>query len=283
MASIPQSDTSYSFQKHKLYKQHVLVMFEDEDLSDVCFRVGNEQSGIKDIHGIRALFAGHSNVLKSMLFGNMLESQINNIIEIKDVSPNAFDWFKKFCYGLNPSITSNNICGILHICDKYCMNKLMNISLNEYLIDIMPNDSMKSLITVLVELNQKNMDNVVCSILHSDQFDNFTNLQLSSMSDEILTFSIDDGDEIAFVEPKLAINILFYSKMQFMKRFEQKTIFLFIENYCKLLAKSQYNVRMAPKESIDDDGNRKLTNEVDKVVCKDKNSSSDNYNVNNAD
>ena len=235
--SMNESQNSYSLYRHELYKQDCLVMLEDEDLSDVCFRVGNEQSGIKDIHGIRALFAGHSSVLKSMLFGNMLESQRNNLVEITDVSPNTFEWFKKFCYGLNTSITSNNIAGILHICDKYCMEKLMNISLNEYLIEIMPNDEMKSLVTVLVELNQKNMDNVVYSILNSEQFGNLTNPQRTSVLSEIVSWNWKPNGLIA--APKLVTNILFHSRIKFIALCGQERMFTLLKHYCTVLIKSK--------------------------------------------
>ena len=91
--------------------------------NDVTFVVGPSNNS-KEIGGCRVLFACHSQVFDTMLFGKMSESQHKSTVIINDVSPTAFEWLKQYCYGLNPSLNGNNVCEILQISDKYLIEPL---------------------------------------------------------------------------------------------------------------------------------------------------------------
>ena len=113
----------------------LVTKFDDEQLSDVVFDVGNEQTGKGKIHGIRALFAAQSEPLKAMLFGKMAELNPDKRIEINDISPQAFNTFKLYCYGgnlANCKALRNNavLVDLFTICEKYIIPSLAQVIAN---------------------------------------------------------------------------------------------------------------------------------------------------------
>lgn len=59
----------------------------------MTFRVGNESlnNNVKEIGGIRVLFASTSKVFDKILFGNMIESKDKSIVTINDINPDIMD------------------------------------------------------------------------------------------------------------------------------------------------------------------------------------------------
>ena len=68
----------------------LLKLLSDErfNFNDVTFIIGENK---KEIKANRALLSVHSDVFKAMLFGPMIESQLNAEIEILDVESEAFE------------------------------------------------------------------------------------------------------------------------------------------------------------------------------------------------
>ena len=159
-----------------VFQQKMSASLNDSEMSDVEFRIGNEDIGIQDFSGIRALFATQSDVLKRMLYGNMAESKSNNIVIIDDISPHTFDWFKKYCYGLNPRVTNDNIVNVLHFCDKYCMKELYDIYLKRLLEWKITNRVGESWLKMLNDLINKGMCHVIAidQIMSGDKFAELT-------------------------------------------------------------------------------------------------------------
>ena len=94
----------------------------------VIFRVGNPRfsSATKEMASLRVLISAKSVVFDRMLNGNMYESQIENIVEISEFSPNAFESFTHYCYHGNGAavLTDANIVEMTHIADKYIVDDL---------------------------------------------------------------------------------------------------------------------------------------------------------------
>eukprot|EP01084_Bolivina_argentea_P155881 271632_1 len=104
--------------------QNLLKLFENQELCDTTFIVGEDQ---KEIKTHRLLIATISPVFKAMLFGNMRESEINSEIEIIDVDSHAFESVVKYAYCCQPIFTVNNVISIKQICDKYQISLLSEL------------------------------------------------------------------------------------------------------------------------------------------------------------
>ena len=155
-----------------LHHFHKLGEKEFNRLNDVTFVIGNEESGIERFDCIRALIAVHSHIFARMLCGGMIESNLKEII-IHDVSPIAFDWYKKYCYGLNPSINETNIVSLFHFSDKYCIGTMYNSCIS-YVCkvacptdSISTSDSMSTFISIIYQLLNKNLMSVVDYIFNN--------------------------------------------------------------------------------------------------------------------
>ncbi|MCP5017378.1 MAG: BTB/POZ domain-containing protein [Ketobacter sp.] len=87
-------------------------LFEESDLSDVIFEIGMHKC-----HSIRALFAIHSPVFKSMLYGNVI---------LRDMTREIFACLRSFFYGFNANINHKNVIGLFYHSDKYLITPLKN-------------------------------------------------------------------------------------------------------------------------------------------------------------
>ena len=86
-----------SSQLQKIQQKNFKSLVDSKEFSDVTFEIGNAVFGIKEFHGIRLLFAAQSDVLKAMLYGNMMESSNDNKVIINDIHPSGFEWFESYC------------------------------------------------------------------------------------------------------------------------------------------------------------------------------------------
>ncbi len=59
---------------------------KQRDLSDSIFEVGDNPSSTKKFYVVSALFAAHSQVFESMLFGHMAEAQKNTVDDSSEES-----------------------------------------------------------------------------------------------------------------------------------------------------------------------------------------------------
>ena len=218
-----------------LFTNNLRVAFNDSIFSVVHFRIGNESTGIQEFEGVRALFAAQSDVLKNMLFGKMTESKRSSIVIIDDIAPKTFDWFKKYCYGLNPSVNNDNIADVLHICDKYCMKKLYDIYLNRFLSQEFP--SMELLLYILNDLSSRNLYHSIESIVNSDIFGN---LNESQCQDLILS------NKFLSLPPQCVVKVLLESKIQLKSFVTQSTIWELVRGYCE----SKCNYKLIDKNNV---------------------------------
>ena len=99
----------------------MLQMLDSEDLSDVTFRIGEDQTEF-NLH--RIFLAMISPVFKAMLYGQMQEAQPNSDVIIEDITSDAFQCIVHFAYCNDPKITSQNVLSVLAACDKYQITKL---------------------------------------------------------------------------------------------------------------------------------------------------------------
>ena len=210
----------------KIWNKNIQASLYDSEMSDVEFRIGNDDTGIQEFSGIRALFATQSDVLKRMLYGNMAESKSNNIVIIDDISPHTFDWFKKYCYGLNPRVTHDNIVNVLHICDKYCMKELYDNYFNTLLHVTLTNANGKIILSILNDLMKKGMYHVIDSIICNKKLDNLDIEQY-----QMITVPKDTS---LLLPPKYIGKILFDSKTGL----SQSVIWKLVQTYCTLVIKA---------------------------------------------
>ncbi len=104
-------------------------MFED---LDVIFEIpipNSKSKEVKEYHGIRALFAIHSEVFRAMFYGKMIESQKNTRVRLDDITPEAFKYILRLFYGMKPLI--NDYCqaegfleSLLYTSKKYLLKEL---------------------------------------------------------------------------------------------------------------------------------------------------------------
>ena len=99
----------------------MLKLLQKDKFNDVTFLIGSEK---KEFKANKTFLAAQSAVFEAMLFGQMMESQLNSEIEINDAEPDAFEAVLKYCYCNNPELSSINVVGIKKIADKYQINGL---------------------------------------------------------------------------------------------------------------------------------------------------------------
>ena len=97
--------------------RNINKMVDDDSLCDTLFIIGNEYNK-QGFRGIAALFAAHSAVLKSMLFGGMQESS-NKEVVIADITPSAFEFIKCCCYASNAELKVTDYVDVLYAAKKY--------------------------------------------------------------------------------------------------------------------------------------------------------------------
>lgn len=79
---------------------------------DVIFDVGTGSDEVQ-FHGIRALFAIHSPVFRSMLYGQMLEASSHRV-RLHDMTPSIFKCLRACLYGFPPEITYQNCVYVMY-------------------------------------------------------------------------------------------------------------------------------------------------------------------------
>ena len=120
----PATSQHYSSSTRKNQCDALWNLYKDGTMSDVTFIIGSEQ---KEFKANKAFLAAHSSVFKAMLFGQMMESQLNSEIEIIDIEPKAFESVLKYCYCNDPELSSNNVVSIKQIADKYQIDGLSKL------------------------------------------------------------------------------------------------------------------------------------------------------------
>ena len=263
----------------EVQKSNLASVLLNQELIDVTFEIGNEDFGIKEFHGIRALFAAQSDVLKTMLYGNMIESSIDNKVIINDIHPCGFEWFQSYCYGIhNVKITHENIGYILHICDKYCMKQCYTACLNRTLKDFITN--IEYLLHILRVLSELSLAKIIGDILTSDEFGQLTEKQCRQL---LLT------DKFYFLPPRVVDDILFNSKQNFLQIANQYNLFLLLKHYCqfhrvqsKSLCKDNENNGLNSNDSeTKDDDIKEPPQKRRRVVSVDESNPISNNNSNN--
>ena len=139
-------------------------LLESDKFCDVTFVVGEEK---KEYPVVRAMFAIHSNVLESMLYGNMLESTLGRI-ELMDITPSTFEFLRLFCYGLDPELNAKNVVGILQCADKYLIEPLKGACI-EFIssISISRDGNSSDFLSLMIELNKYNLSDKILDIIDS--------------------------------------------------------------------------------------------------------------------
>eukprot|EP01084_Bolivina_argentea_P262326 443566_1 len=126
------SDNTEPPSKKKKLSEHDAVDFtsklheisKDDRINDVEFTIKNNDQ-IEIIRGLKAFFAAHSNVFKSMLYNkHMKESQTNKVI-IDDVTINAFTFIKEYTHFANPELEYEHVIDILYAAKKYMMTNII--------------------------------------------------------------------------------------------------------------------------------------------------------------
>ena len=67
----------------------------NEKMSDVTFEI-IEKHQTTTIRGIRSMFGTLSAVFRNMLFGNMIESHAAEVVRIYDLTPETFEFLKRY-------------------------------------------------------------------------------------------------------------------------------------------------------------------------------------------
>ena len=118
-----------SFQKERLERKESDVVFQVPkriETSTQEQKQKQEQTAVVEFSCIRALFAMQSDVLNSMLYGKMMESQAK-LIKIDDINSSTFYFLRSYVYGLFPSLTHENIVSVLYASEKYLLKQLKNV------------------------------------------------------------------------------------------------------------------------------------------------------------
>ena len=244
-----------SKEANDIHKQGLAGLLSKHKMNDVHFCVGNESIGIKEFDGIRCLFAAQSEVLENMLYGVMAESLSSNDVIIEDITPDSFEWFKQYCYGLNPIVNKNNIVDVLYLCDKYCIKNLHDLYIKQFVQNYGLTD-LKVFLDVINELCIKNQVNAVTSILNSDEFGSLNDKK----KQEIL---LNLHDKLTSLHPSTIVNILFKSKINFIDFIGQEDLWCLVKHYCITVA---YFLCKDSKTPQDMTSNRKQKRNM--TVCK---------------
>ena len=237
--------------------QNVESLLKNAELCDVTFRVGNTSCGVRDFCGIRALFACQSNIFKLMLFGKMSESKPNSIVVINDIDPDSFEIFQKYCYGLNPLITMNNVVSLLYIGDKYLITNLQSLCckfIENFVINSTTIINVNFFVKLLVALFDKGLTKQINIILYSyKSIQTLTERQcvniIKSSYFNQLHYSIVQqllfGDSSKFIEyivfnnaKNIAVNI---NGVQDHNHVTMELIWYMLEQWCKYQVKLQVN------------------------------------------
>ena len=152
--------------KEWLHQFRKLGEKEFDILNDVTFVIGNEHTGIERFDCIRALIALHSHAFSRMLYGGMIESNSKEII-INDVSPIAFEWYKNYCYGLNPTINQTNVVKLLQFSDKYCIDTMYNHCIT-YIHNSAKNNAIDNFMSIIHDLLDAKLTATVDFIFNID-------------------------------------------------------------------------------------------------------------------
>ena len=125
----------------------LMSLKNDKTTCDVVFQAGNEETGIEEISGHSALFAAQSDVLKSLLYGPMYESQNRQKngnsksphVVIEDISPKVFKKFQDYVYGMDIRVWlsslslqlkkfhQNMICQLFYFSNKYLIHGMTQL------------------------------------------------------------------------------------------------------------------------------------------------------------
>lgn len=149
----------------------------DSKYDDVTFRFpsihSNDNSGLCDgdsefeIRGSKAFFCAQSEVLANMLYGSMMEAS-SNVVTITDISIEAFQFFKEYCYFGDPTLTQTNVVEILYLCDKYLVNDLHSICI--FYISQYCTSNAQQFLSLVKRLFYRRLDRAVTNVLNSSRF-----------------------------------------------------------------------------------------------------------------
>jgi len=172
-------------------------LMETDKFCDVTFVIGEHQ---KEYPGIKALFAIHSCVFETMLYGSMMESCMNRI-EIKDINEDAFEFLRLFCYGLDPELTAQNVVGILQCSDKYLIEPLKKACI-EFIgsISISSRGSSSDFLMLIIELSKYNLSDKIVEIIDQVKL-NTVKLNDHDNDNDNDRVGISDEDEKSSPEP----------------------------------------------------------------------------------
>ena len=126
------------FQNSKVkdaYVKKLQASFDDALISDVTFEVpvslNDRESTTKEFQCIGSLFAIHSSVFYDRIYNQSpSNSNLDDVITLRDIDCATFDFLRSYVYGLNPYITDDNVASLL-----YCANKYQIKALKEACID----------------------------------------------------------------------------------------------------------------------------------------------------
>eukprot|EP01084_Bolivina_argentea_P290644 499295_1 len=116
-------------------QQNLFKLFQNQELCDVTFIVGEERKRIKT-H--RLLLSSISPVFKAMLYGNMRESEPNSEIEIIDMNSDAFESIVKYAYCCKIKLSEHNAIFVKQISDKYQISLLSSLCDKQFRLCIGP-------------------------------------------------------------------------------------------------------------------------------------------------
>ena len=243
---------------NEIRHQNMLSLLHNNQVTDVIFRVGNKDTGIKDIRGVRALFAAQSEILNTMLYGHMAEADAKNVVVIEDICPIGFEWFKHYCYGLNSPITIDNVIGILHILDKYCMTSLYNVCLKECMTKCIQKESdemdMDRLFFVLTTMDSKKLDKIIDDIVNSEEFGCMSKIECKNLL---------SSKQFTSLSPNVANKILFKSGINFMELLNPHNLWFFCKYYCEALCKdTKSDLNLAGQDKDKDKEQEKEKNQM---------------------
>ena len=119
--SIPSKKPKYNPDENKPIN-NIAHHANDDKFSDITFIVGSGDN-IKNIKGVRALFAMQSTVFGNMLYGEFKENNKNEI-PIQDIDPTAFEYIKSVFYAAIPVLTADIAIDVLFIAQKYLLKQL---------------------------------------------------------------------------------------------------------------------------------------------------------------
>ena len=99
------------------------TLYGNQDLSDVTFIVGEENMEFK---AHRLVLAAHSDVMKSMLYGKMKESQ-EDVIKLPNVHGVSFRALLEFFYIGRVGVSKSCICELIKLCDYFNVQELKRV------------------------------------------------------------------------------------------------------------------------------------------------------------